>query len=214
MTETVSIAMTINRDLTESEADMTIHSRPNMRFDLAEHCRGRFLEQEVHASRLKSDNDEKGRRIAALKSKNKDLQGLFDESLATGKAFLAAYTATSEELEQKKISYRLLKKSDREKGKIDKQFVALKAVVGQHKCRGKETETEKALREALANANRRIEELEEAGNQLLDAFDNSSDDEENEANNGQDAKTVAELKFRAVLEDDKYEEQKALQGSA
>jgi hypothetical protein len=214
MTETVSVAMTINRDLTESEADMAIHGRPNMKFDLAEYWRGRFLEQEAHASRLKSDNDEKGRRIVALKSKNKDLQGLFNESVATGKGLLAAYTATNEELEQKKISYRLLKKSDRQKGKTDKQFVALKAVVGQHKCRGKETETEKALREALANANRRIQELEEAGNQLLDAFDYSSDDEENDANNGQDAKTVAELKFRAVLEDDTYEEQKALQGSA
>lgn len=73
MTETVSVAMTINRDLTESEADMAIHGRPNMKFDLAEYWRGRFLEQEAHTSRLKSDNDEKGRRIATLKSKNKDL---------------------------------------------------------------------------------------------------------------------------------------------
>ena len=66
---------------------------------------------------------------------------------------------------------------------------------------------EQTLLEALSVSNERIEELEQVGERLLDAMDES--DEEDNGGLGM-GKVEAEVAFRGVLDDETFRNQKVL----
>ncbi|CAE7177371.1 hypothetical protein CFE70_005671 [Pyrenophora teres f. teres 0-1] len=106
-----------------------------------------------------------------------------------------------------------LKKSDRAKGKVQQRNLRLKALLGRYSEKGvaakakSDADTESALREALAAACERIEELEGRGSALLDALERERDDEsEDEEMNGRVSVGEAEVAFRAMLEDEESRE--------
>ena len=213
MSSSVSNAVIANRDQSYTETDDTINSRPDMKFDLADYWRMRFLRQEAHVSMLKSANDEKSRVIAGLESKNANLETALRDVVISGKNVLATFNATNEQLDEANRRAKLLKKSNREKGNVEQRNLALKAYMRSHQCRGTENSKEQTLLEALALAKQRIQDLEVAGTKLLDALDCSSDDEEGKSDSDENDRcglAEAELVFRGVIEDEMYEEQKLL----
>ncbi|KAF1950340.1 hypothetical protein CC80DRAFT_240184 [Byssothecium circinans] len=114
-----------------------------------------------------------------------------------------------------------LKKSDRAKGKIVKRDLLLKAVINTHMrgCGGQKGK-EDMLMEALALAVERVEELEVAGEEFLDALDDMDDmdselgdgDGDGEDEDERPGLLGAELRFRGVIEDDAFRDQKTLWG--
>jgi hypothetical protein len=113
-----------------------------------------------------------------------------------------------------------LKKSDRSKGKVQQRNLRLKATLQRYTSQGTSAttqaaaDTEATLREALALANDRIEELETKGEALLDALEKRNDscgsDDGDEMREGDLEAGVlgAEVAFRGVLEDESIKEQK------
>ncbi|EDU45450.1 hypothetical protein PtrSN002B_008597 [Pyrenophora tritici-repentis] len=106
-----------------------------------------------------------------------------------------------------------LQKSDRAKGKMQQRNLTLKALLNRYSEKGvaaeakADADTESALREALAAACERIEELEGRGSALLDALERQEDDEcEDEEMDGGASVVEAEVAFRGMLEDEEFRE--------
>ena len=106
-----------------------------------------------------------------------------------------------------------VKKSDRAKGKVQQKNLTLKALLNRFGEKGvvarskADADTEAALREALAAACERVEELEARGEALLDALEERDDASDDEDDMGGDAGVLgAEIAFRGILEDGEFKE--------
>jgi uncharacterized protein YdcH (DUF465 family) len=179
------------------------------------------LTQECQLTTLEYGSKIQSRIIANLTSQNLHLKDRLTDALATGKSLLerfkdmtAKHDSVVEQYNELNRTTMRLKKSDRAKGKVQQRNLSLKAIMGAHICSGKGRED--ALLEALALANERIEELEGAGETLLDALekhdgDDCSSDGENEDKDEEEMGVFeAQARFRSVLEDEAFHEQKEL----
>lgn len=113
-----------------------------------------------------------------------------------------------------------LKRSDRAKGKVQQRNLVLKATLHRLTTQPSVSDKIKAdeeagVREALAEAVERIEELESTGEILLEALEQSGDnDNENDADDNMSPEIAkprlleVKLTFRNVLDDDTFKEQK------
>ena len=113
-----------------------------------------------------------------------------------------------------------LKKNDRSKGKVQQRNLRLKATFQRYTSQGTldttqaAADTDATLREALALANDRIEELKTKGEALLDALEKRNDscgsDDGDEIREGDPEAGLlgAAVAFRSVLEDETFKEQK------
>lgn len=170
--------------------------------------------------------------VAANKSLTAQLAAA-EASTTTLKASLAVSEATTAAHEVSLATYKgelsnvhrtlsLVRKSDRKKNEHERQNFKLKALVNGHDCAKPSMEavrTEMELREGLAGAKRRVEELEHVGRTLLDALerDSSSDtssgedgeeDEEEEDGRGRPGVAEAQALFWRVVEDEESAGQK------
>jgi hypothetical protein len=115
-----------------------------------------------------------------------------------------------------------IKKSDRTKDKVQQRNLRLKATLQRYTSQGTSAttqaaaDTEATLREALALASERIEELETRGEAMLDALERrndscgSDDDEEMRGRDVEARLLEAEVAFRGVLGDESFKEQKKI----
>lgn len=161
------------------------------------------------------------RRLAHYRSKITQLETQLADAFTTGKKLLARFKRVEAENETlkadcfdaRRVSARL-KKSDRAKGKTQQRLLSLKAHMGAHACGSDESGREDALLEALAVACQRVEELEEAGDKLLDALDGKDGRKSDVGNADGDASEYefleARCRFAGVLDGEAYREQKAL----
>jgi len=179
-----------------------------------EYWRSRSLPQETRLSQLCRHHSIFQRSIAALTAQNAELQARLgatlqakndeDDAIALENARLLSQIA--------ELSTQLakLRRSDRAKEKVHQRNLRLKAAMSGHRCAQKkdgDTMREQTLLEALSVSNERIEELEQVGERLLDAMDES--DEEDNGGFGM-GKIEAEVAFRGVLDDETFRNQKVL----
>lgn len=161
------------------------------------------------------------RTIRTLTSLNADLAAHLGDALAAGKNLLTRFKdvvskhdALVDQLHEANRAVLRLKKSDRAKGKVQQRNLRLKATIRSHQCGGRGRE--EALLEALALASERIEELESAGERVLDALDGDDSGSEDGDGEGDEEGGVGLLEagvvFRGVLEDETFREQKVLWG--
>jgi len=104
-----------------------------------------------------------------------------------------------------------LKKSGRAKEKMQQRNLRLKALLNRFSENGvaardkTDANTLAALKEALAVACERLDELEGRGEALLDALDRDDDDGDEGSEDGEEMGALeAEVAFRGVLEDDGF----------
>jgi len=103
-----------------------------------------------------------------------------------------------------------LKKSERAKEKTQQRNLRLKALLNRFSENGvaarakTDANTLSALKEALAAACERLDELEGRGEALLDALDRDDDGDEGSGNGEEVGALEAEVAFRGVLEDDGF----------
>ncbi|RMZ74035.1 hypothetical protein GMOD_00004860 [Pyrenophora seminiperda CCB06] len=116
-----------------------------------------------------------------------------------------------------------LRKSDRAKGKVHQRNLRLKSILNRFSKKGvaarakADADTEAALKEALAAAWERIEELEARGEALLDALDDHDHDHDHDHDDGNSdgsengggmgcevGHLEAEVAFRGALEDEAF----------
>jgi DNA repair exonuclease SbcCD ATPase subunit len=167
-------------------------------------------------------------RISKVEAKNAQHKRQHEEDISAGKQVYSRFQtlATSHDklVDQVNDSLRTitqLKKSDRSKGEVQQRNLRLKATLKCYTLQGTSAiiraadDTEATLREALALANERIEELESTGEALLDALDKRNDSCGSEVDEMEEAAaelTVleAEVTFHGVREDDVFREQREL----
>ncbi|KAF2792651.1 hypothetical protein K505DRAFT_307284 [Melanomma pulvis-pyrius CBS 109.77] len=163
--------------------------------------------------------------IFTLTTANTDLQNRLDKAMENYKMRNSDYHTMCDRnyqlielIENCENRNTKLRKSDRMKEKVHQRNLRLKAQIQGHVC-GNKGDNEQTILEALAAANERIEELEKAGEKLLDALDwmgdsdGSDSSEEGEEENGELSRVglvEAEVAFRGILEDETFREHKAL----
>ncbi|KAJ4300925.1 hypothetical protein N0V90_003014 [Kalmusia sp. IMI 367209] len=195
------------------------HSQTTFLSTERDYWRTKAHEQEAHITKLKAATEQNTRLIASLTSTNANLEARLTDALAAGNNILRKFRgikfdndALRQELGDARRVMMRLKKSDRAKGRMQQRNFRLKAHIGSHVCGGKEKED--TLLEALALTNQRIEELEGAGEKLLDALEmeEDNDGDEDAQGDGRDVCGVLEARvmLRGVVEDEAYEEHKAL----
>lgn len=108
-----------------------------------------------------------------------------------------------------------LKKSDRSKGKVQQRNLRLKATLQRFGARGEsesaeaDANTQAALREALALANERVNELESKGEALLEVLERRDDEDKGDSAELRTADLLeARLAFQGELEDETFREQR------
>ncbi|KAH9860620.1 hypothetical protein J1614_011951 [Plenodomus biglobosus] len=163
--------------------------------------------------------------ISQLQAENSQLRQANLEATITGKHILSRYhglieqhATLEEKLANKKRAYVKLRKSERAKTGIQQRNLIIKATLQRVMMREAPESTEQdanikaTLREALALAMERIDELENAGENVIDALgrmDESDGDGEGDGErDGQPSLAEVEVTFRGVLGDKGFAEQK------
>lgn len=180
--------------------------------------RWRSAAQDQNRQLLLTDHDRKQQAhiIANLNKENADLRaGREGEVSASTKVIQDITTQLNHLANQLTEALRTvarLRRSDRAKGKVQQRNLRLKATLQRHMSATTSTPDESAkaaLQEALAMAKERVEELESAGESLLEALDERSDSAGFEEEQDGEAKAVeAEVVFRSALEDESSGEMK------
>jgi hypothetical protein len=183
-------------------------------------------EQDIIAAH--EDLKQQAHSISEIEQENAKLRTRHEEDTTAGRQLYSRFQELISKhdklVDQANDSTRIivrLKKSDRSKGKVQQRNLRLKATLHRYTSQGTSAttkaaaDTEATLREALALANDRIEELETKGEALLDALEKrnnscGSDDEEatEEEEEVEPGVLGAEVAFRGVLEDESFREQK------
>ncbi|KAF2113069.1 hypothetical protein BDV96DRAFT_478935, partial [Lophiotrema nucula] len=154
--------------------------------------------------------------IASLNDTNRDFASHLEDATKTGEWLTSKYQTLERKVDiiTKKWgdadrTIMRLKKSDRAKGKVTQRNLNLKAILSS------KIGTEETLIEALNAACERIQELEDAGEELLDALNRASDESDrSDVEDSSDsgicvASTLeAEVKLRGIVEDDVFRTQK------
>ncbi|KAF2876391.1 hypothetical protein BDV95DRAFT_482944 [Massariosphaeria phaeospora] len=155
------------------------------------------------------------KKLDRLTTLNISLDDHLQDAVKTGKQLFASFKRVAAvrdklagQLDEAMRSIARLKKSDRAKGKVVQRNLLLKAHMKAHVCGGSGEDTETTLLEALAAATERIEELENAGERLVDALEASASEDEGEEQGGAGI-AGAVVAFQGVLEDQTFSESKA-----
>ncbi|KAL1793162.1 hypothetical protein ACET3X_008144 [Alternaria dauci] len=188
------------------------------------------LKQEQDLRTAHRDLEDQTRSISELEEENAKLRFRHEEDTTAGRqlysrfhVLISKHDKLVDQFNDAIRTVARLKRSDRTKDNVQQRNLRLKATLQRYTSQGisaatqAAADTEFALREALALANERIEELETTGEALLDALERrnnscGSDDDGEEMREGDvEAGLLGEeVAFRGVLEDESFKEQKAL----
>ncbi|KAI4691422.1 uncharacterized protein J4E84_003715 [Alternaria hordeiaustralica] len=187
------------------------------------------LEQEQDLKAAHQDLEHQTCVISEIEQENANLRFRHEEDRTAGgqlysrfQVLVSAHDKLVDQLNDAMRTIARLKKSDRTKDKVQQRNLSLKATLHRYTSQGTSAttqaaaDTESTLREALALANERIEELETKGEAMLDALDKrndscGSDEEEEMGDRNVEADLLeAEVAFRGVIEDESIKEQKVL----
>jgi hypothetical protein len=185
------------------------------------------LKQEQDLIAAHKDLDDQARSITELEEENAKLRFRHEEDTTAGRqlysrfqGLISKHDKLVDHFNDAVRTIARLKRSDRAKEKVQQRNLRLKATLQRCTSQGisattqAAADTEATLREALALANERIEELETKGEALLDALERrndscgSDDDEDMEGRDVEAQVLEAEVAFRGVLEDESFKEQK------
>lgn len=187
------------------------------------------LKQEQDLTAAHEDLEHQTCVISEIEHENAKLRFRHEEDRTAGgqlysrfQVLVSAHDKLVDQLNDAMRTVARLKKSDRTKDKVQQRNLSLKATLQRYTAQSTSATTQAAadaestLREALALANERIEELETRGEAMLDALERrndsfgSDDDEEMGERNVEAGLLEAEVAFRGVLEDGSFKEQKVL----
>ncbi|KAI4619522.1 uncharacterized protein J4E87_007412 [Alternaria ethzedia] len=187
------------------------------------------LEQEQDLKAAHQDLEHQTCVVSEIEQENANLRFRHEEDRTAGgqlysrfQILVSAHDKLVDQLNDAMRTIARLKKSDRTKDKVQQRNLSLKATLHRYTSQGTSAttqaaaDTESTLREALALANERIEELETKGGAMLDALEKRNDscgsDEEEEMGQGdvEAGMLEAEVAFRGVIEDESFKEQKVL----
>ncbi|KAF1838650.1 hypothetical protein BDW02DRAFT_516223 [Decorospora gaudefroyi] len=189
-------------------------------------CRSLAHKQAHDLTAAHVDLKQQADRISELEEENARLQARHKEDTTVGRQLhfrfhdlVNKYDKLSDQFNQATHTIARIKKSDRSKDKVQQRNLRLKATLRRCMLQGTSattqaaTDTEATLREALAIARDRIEELESYGEAMLETLvkRNDSCDSERECDEEDDgqARVVEEMVlFRGVLEDGLSTEEK------
>jgi hypothetical protein len=185
------------------------------------------LKQEQDLIAAHKDLDNQARSITELEEENAKLRFRHEKDTTAGRqlysrfqGLISKHDKLVDHFNDAVRTIARLKRSDRAKEKVQQRNLRLKATLQRCTSQGisattqAAADTEATLREALALANERIEELETKGEALLDALERrndscgSDDDEDMEGRDVEAQVLEAEVAFRGVLEDESFKEQK------
>jgi len=187
------------------------------------------LEQEQDLKAAHQDLEHQTSVISEIEQENANLRFRHEEDRTAGgqlysrfQILVSAHDKLVDQLNDAMRTVARLKKSDRTKDKVQQRNLSLKATLHRYTSQGTSAttqaaaDTESSLREALALANERTEELETKGEAMLDALEKrndscGSDEEEEMGERNVEADLLeAEVAFRGVIEDESFKEQKVL----
>ena len=179
------------------------------------------LSQEQDLDAAHQDLEHQTRIISETKDENAKLRARQEEATTAGRQLYSRFDSLVTKHDEAMRTITRLKKSDRSKDKVQQRNLSLKATLRRYTAQGisattrAAADTESTLREALALATERIEELETRGEALLDALekrndDFGSDDDDMESGEAEAELLEAEVAFRGVLEEDSIKEQKEI----
>ncbi|KAG9196553.1 hypothetical protein G6011_01674 [Alternaria panax] len=186
------------------------------------------LKQEQDLKAAHQDLKDQARSISETEDGNAKLRVRHEEDTIAGRqlysrfqVLISKHDRLVDQFNDSMRNVARLKKSDRTKGKVQQRNLRLKATLQRYTSQGTSAatqaaaDTESTLREALALAEERIEELETKGEAILDALERrndscGSDDEEDTRGDIEAGLLGAEVAFRGVLEDESFKEQKEI----
>ena len=187
------------------------------------------LKQEQDLKAAHQDLEDQARSISGMEQEMAKLRFRHEEDTIAGRqlysrfhVLISKHDKLVDQFNDAMRTVARLKKSDRTKGKVQQRNLRLKATLQRYTSQGTSAatqaaaDTESTLREALALANERIEELETKGEAMLDALERrndscGSDDEEELERGDVEARLLgAEVAFSGVLEDESFKEQKEI----
>lgn len=187
------------------------------------------LRQEQDLKAAHKDLENQVRSISEIEEENAKLRFRHEEDTTAGKQLYSRFQVLVSKHDKLVIQFNdavravaRIKKSDRTKDKVQQRNLRLKATLQRYTSQGTSAttqaaaDTEATLREALALASERIEELEMRGEAMLDALERrndscgSDDDEEMRGRDVEARLLEAEVAFRGVLGDESFKEQKKI----
>jgi hypothetical protein len=187
------------------------------------------LRQEQDLKAAHKDLENQVRSISDIEEENAKLRFRHEEDTRAGKQLYSRFQVLVSKHDKLVIQFNdavravaRIKKSDRTKDKVQQRNLRLKATLQRYTSQGTSAttqaaaDTEATLREALALASERIEELEMRGEAMLDALERrndscgSDDDEEMRGRDVEARLLEAEVAFRGVLGDESFKEQKKI----
>jgi hypothetical protein len=185
------------------------------------------LRQEQDLQAAHQDLEDQTRSISNIEEENSKLRYRNQEDTTAGRQLysrfqilVSQHDTLVDQLNDALRTVARLKKSDRTKDKVQQRNLRLKATLQRYTFQGTSAttqaaaDTESTLREALALATERIEELESKGEAMLDALERRNDSCGSDEDEGISERDIeaglleAEVAFRGVLEDDSFKEQK------
>jgi chromosome segregation ATPase len=187
------------------------------------------LKQEQDLEAAHRDLEIQARSISEVEEENAKLRFRHEEDITAGRqlysrfqVLISKHDKLVDQFNDAIRNVARLKKSDRTKDKVQQRNLRLKATLQRYTSQGTSAttqaaaDTEATLREALALASERIEELETKGDALLDALERRNDSygsDDDEEMRGDDAKVgtlETGVAFRGVLDDESFKEQKVI----
>ena len=187
------------------------------------------LRQEQDLKAAHKDLEDQVRSTSEIEEENAKLRFRHEEDTTAGKQLYSRFQVLVSKhdklVDQFNDAVRTvarIKKSDRTKDKVQQRNLRLKATLQRYASQSTSAttqaaaDTEATLREALALASERIEELETRGEAMLDALERrndscgSDDDEEMRGRDVEARLLEAEVAFRGILGDESFKEQKEI----